>query len=76
MYNHYYEKAQTANCSMRGTIIHETGTSVLLESKNGIELKQVTAIGKVYFELYMDGELLNKFSNLKIAKAMWKDFST
>ena len=75
MYNHYCGKAQTGNCSMRGTILHQSGTCELVASKNGVELKQITTAVKVYFELYMDGELLNKFDNAKTAKSMWKDFS-
>ena len=53
-------------------------TSSIIANKNGIVLKQVTitATSKVcHFELYMDNELINKFYNLKTAKAMFKDFS-
>ena len=58
-----------------GTILCQSSISEIIASKNGIELRQVTVTKKIHFELYMDGELLNKFYNLKTAKAMWKDFS-
>ena len=53
-------------------------TSSIIANKNGIILKQVSMVATSqtrHFELYMDGELLNKFYNLKTAKAMFKDFS-
>ena len=53
-------------------------TASIIGNKNGIVLKEITMTSNskaCYFELYMDGELLNKFYNLKTAKAMFKDFS-
>lgn len=47
----------------------------VLSSKNGIELKKITVAAKIHYELYMDGDLLNKFKNLKTAQAMFKDFA-
>lgn len=52
-------------------------TSSIIANKNGIVLKQVSMVATsqtCHFELYMDRELLNKFYNLKTAKAMFKDF--
>lgn len=58
-------------------IIHEITNVKTLGNKNGIVLNQVTMLttSKVYFELFMDGELLNRFTNKKIAERMFKDFS-
>ena len=75
MYNHYYGNACTSNCSAKGTIIHTVSVCEIIASKNGVELKQITITDKTHWELFMDGELLNKFYNLKTAKSMWKDFS-
>lgn len=50
--------------------------SVLMASKNGIDLICIELNNKpVHYELYMDGFLLNKFKNVKIAKSMFNDFS-
>ena len=75
MYNHYYENACTSTCSAKGTIIHTVSVCETIANKNGVELRQVTITDKTHWELFMDGELLNKFYNLKTAKSMWKDFS-
>lgn len=58
-----------------GTAIHSVSVCEIIANKNGVELRQITVTEKVHYEIYMDGELLNKFYNLKTAKAMWKDFS-
>ena len=58
-----------------GVILHNVSMIEILGSKNGVELKQVTVIDKIHYDLYMDGEFLNRFYNLKTAKAMFKDFS-
>ena len=59
-----------------GTILtHSVSTCTILANKNGVMLRAVKVQEKTHFELYMDGELLNKFTNEKTAKAMWKDFS-
>ena len=53
-------------------------TASIIGNKNGIVLKEITMISNsknCYFELYMDNELVNRFYNLKTAKAMFKDFS-
>lgn len=59
------------------TIIHEITNVKTLGNKNGIVLNQITMLttSKVYFELFMDGELLNRFTNKKIAERIFKDFS-
>ena len=52
-------------------------TYTLIKNKNGVELREVTLVstGKVLcYEIYMDGEWVNKFSNLRTASSMWKDF--
>lgn len=50
--------------------------SVLMASKNGIDLICVELNGKpIHYALYMDGFLLNKFKDIKIAKSMFNDFS-
>lgn len=52
--------------------------SETIKSKNGVELREVMTIQTrviVCYELYMDGELVNKFKDAKTANAMWKDFS-
>ena len=58
-----------------GVTIHSVSVCEIIANKNGVELRQITVTEKVHWELFMDGELLNKFYNLKTAKAMWKDFS-
>ena len=75
MYNHYYGNASTNSCSEKGTTIHTVSMCEVIASKNGVELRQITVIEKIHYEIYMDGELLNKFYNLKVATSMWKDFS-
>ena len=62
-------------CSAKGTAIHSVSVCEIIANKNGVELRQITVTKKVHWEIYMDGELLNKFYNLKTAKSMWKDFS-
>jgi hypothetical protein len=65
--------SQRTSC---GTVLtHSVSTCTILANKNGVILKAVKVQEKTHFELYMDGELLNKFINEKTAKAMWKDFS-
>lgn len=49
--------------------------SETIANKNGIILKKVTVITEIHYELFMDGEIVNKYSNEKIARAMFKDFS-
>lgn len=52
--------------------------SVILESKNGVDLRAVIVEKTetvTHYEIYMDGEFLNKFADMKKAKSMWKDFS-
>lgn len=75
MYNHYYGNASASACSAKGTSIHTVSVCEIIANKNGVELRQITVTEKVHWELFMDGELLNKFYNLKTAKSMWKDFS-
>lgn len=62
-------------CSAKGSTIHTVSICEIIASKNGVELRQITVTEKIHYEIFMDGELLNKFYNLKTAKAMWKDFS-
>lgn len=53
-------------------------TMTTIENRNGVELREIksTATERVLcYELYIDGEWINRFSNLKTAKSMWKDFS-
>ena len=77
MYNHYYGKAKTANCSLRGITLHEVTETKIIGNKNGVTLKEIFTVitEKKMYELYLDGELINKFSNIKTAMAMYKDFS-
>lgn len=58
-----------------GVVVHNISVTEILGKKNGVELRQIQILEKIHYELYMDGELLNKFYNLKTAKAMFKDFS-
>ena len=49
-----------------------------IKNKNGVELRVVTKTETnvtLHYELYMDGELVNKYKDAKTANAMWKDFS-
>ena len=71
----YYEKSDACGCSEKGTVIHTVSTCEIIADKNGITLKRITVTEKIHWELFMDGELVNKFYNEKTAKAMWKDFS-
>lgn len=75
MESFYYENSNAAGCSEKGTIFHQVSSCEIICDKNGVTLKQVTVTEKIHWELLMDGELINKFYNLKTAKAMWKDFS-
>lgn len=72
-------KTTSGNGSHRtscGTVLTKSvSTCVVIANKNGITLKQISVHEKTHFELYMDGELLNKFTNEKTAKAMFKDFA-
>ena len=52
--------------------------SVTLKSKNGVELRMVLTAETeqvICYELYADGDLLNKFKSEKTAVSMWKDFA-
>lgn len=53
-------------------------TMITLKNKNGVELREIRANATnnvIGYEIYMDGEWINRFSNLKVATSMWKDFS-
>ena len=77
----YYEHNEKGSLcgkgkTINGTILKQSvSTSVVINTKNGVTLTEVTVCEKVHYELYMDNELINKFTNFKMAKAMWKDFS-
>ena len=50
----------------------------ILENKNGVELWEIVSVstGKpICWELYMDGEWINRYHNKREARSMWKDFS-
>lgn len=75
----YYENTNVCgkgNKTINGTILQKSmSTPVVISKKNGITLTEVTHKETVHYELYMDGELINKFYNVKTAKSMFKDFS-
>lgn len=73
--SHHDACFDVGGCSEKGMAIHTVSMCEIIASKNGVELRQITVVEKIHYEIYMDGELLNKFYNLKTAKSMWKDFS-
>ncbi len=76
--NASYFKEARGNCrnASCGTVIRESVSTVtVIGNKNGIKLIEVTVTSSTHWELFMDGELLNKFYNARTAKAMFKDFS-
>ena len=62
-------------CSAKGTMFHQVSTCEVIAKRNGVELHEISILEKIHWEVYMDGELVNKYYNLKTAKQMWKDFS-
>lgn len=50
-------------------------TKVIAE-KAGVELREVSySTGIDHYEIIIDGEFINRFKSLKIAKSMFKDFA-
>ena len=50
----------------------------ILKSKEGVELKEVTLVKTgeiIYYEIYIDGDWINKFKSKRVALSMWKDFA-
>jgi len=49
-----------------------------LKTKNGVELREIVFLSTgeiVCYEIYMDGEWINKFKDKREASSMWKDFA-
>ena len=50
----------------------------VIKELHGVELKEVTLIATneiIYYEIYIDGEWVNKFKQKKTAFTMWRDLS-
>ena len=61
---------------IEGTILYEYTESMTIKSKNGVDLRKVVVTKtNTAIELYMDGELINRYKSEKTAISMWKDFS-
>ena len=73
----YYENTEVSGCSEFGINFHQVSVTEIIGNKNGVKLQQITMTEtkKIRYELYIDGDLINIYYNLKIAKSMFKDFS-
>jgi len=75
----FEQRANVNGCRMvEGTTVYEYTKSVTIKSKNGVDLREVKVIETetvLHYELYMDGELVNRYNSVKVATSMWKDFS-
>ena len=66
----FYVDGKVHSC---GTMLKENNFAKTIASINGVTLKKVDILKKIHFELYVDGELFNKFYNQREAENMFMD---